>query len=329
MTLPKLSFERIIRTADLAGVPIIQGLDFLRKLADGTPHRIIEITRDTGIPKSAVKILMTELSDIVSIHGGDGCAVPPLALPMVRRCLGERDAAVQRSELSLPLAFQELERLERFRPRSNRQIDQFRATPRTSCARAQLLSNLQSLDSRRIAFIGDNDLTSIACAMMGNPSRLVVFDIDEKVFEAIATVNLNVHTPIECVPYDAREPIPKKFAENFDVIVTDPPFTTDGIRLFLSRAAELIKPQSGQVFLSYGFSLRARERGLAVQQAIVKMGWLIYQTWPGFNEYFAAGSIGARSTLYHLLSTPKTKPSIQGYFGGSIYTNQQAGQAEP
>ena len=55
-----------------------------------------------------------------------------------------------------------------------------------------------------------------------------------------------------CVEHDLRRPLPPELSGAFDTVVTDPPYTTAGASLFLSRAAEALDDRGGDVFLSFG-----------------------------------------------------------------------------
>ena len=87
----------------------------------------------------------------------------------------------------------------------------------------------------------------------------------------------------------------------FDTVVTDPPYTTAGASLFLSRAAEALDERGGDVFLSFG----SRRPGAAeqLQRAIVEIGFVIHNISRDFNDYVGAGVLGGTSHLYHLAAT--------------------------
>src|SRR5262249_61399007 len=73
--------------------------------------------------------------------------------------------------------------------------------------------------------------------------------------------------PFRCVQLDVREPpaLPR-----FDTVVTDPPYTVAGARLFVTRAAEVLRGEGSSVFLSFG----SRRPGvqLELQRAILEAG---------------------------------------------------------
>ena len=202
------------------------------------------------------------------------------------------------------------------RPKPKRQFDQFGATEETLAARANLLAERGFLSDSKILFLGDYDLTSLVCLPKEKNTEIWVLDADRDVLEVIKRESKGA---IFTVEHNLTAPLPKRLVASFDSVFTDPPYTPEGVSLFLSRSLEaLVKGVRGRIFLSYG-SLDP-VRVLALQEKILEHGVLIEELRPGFNEYLAAKTIGDVSDLYVLRPTAKTHPLIRGEHQGKIYT---------
>jgi predicted methyltransferase len=138
----------------------------------------------------------------------------------------------------------------------------------------------------------------------------------------IEKINQREKLKIKSLHYDTKASLLRGLRNSFDVVFSDPPYTPNGLRLFLSRAVEAVRDE-GVFYFCYGYTDRARERGLEAQRIISQAGILIEEKLPGFNVYYGAQSIGSRSSLYILKMTPKTKVMIKGRFKGPIYTGQK------
>ena len=202
------------------------------------------------------------------------------------------------------------------RPKPKRQFDQFGATEETLAARANFLAERGFLTDSKILFLGDYDLTSLACLPKVKNTEIWVLDIDGEVLEVIKKESKNA---IFTVQHNLVTQLPSRLASSFDLVFTDPPYTPEGVSLFLSRSLDaLVKGIRGRIFFSYG-SLDP-VRALAVQEKIMEHGVLIEELRSGFNEYLAAKTIGDVSDLYLLRPTAKTHPLIRGEHQGKIYT---------
>ena len=104
-------------------------------------------------------------------------------------------------------------------------------------------------------------------------------------------------------------------------VFTVPPSAVEGCSLFVSRAIELLKPD-GRLYVCFGQSRRASERGLQKQRALGEAGLLVEAVFEDFNQYEGAEAIGSRSALWRCRVTPETRPLIRGEAQGSLYTSR-------
>lgn len=203
------------------------------------------------------------------------------------------------------------------RPKPKRKLDQFGAMEETLSGRANLLASRGFLTDSKVLFLGDYDLTSLACAPLAKNTELWALDVDNDVLEVIKAAGKGVET----VHHNLINPLPRRLKAAFDVVLTDPPYTPEGVSLFLSRSLEaLSKGDRARIFMCYGTSEKAPERVLAAQEKILAHGVVVEELLPDFNEYIAAKRIGDRSDLYILRPTPRAKSLIRGEYRGKIYT---------
>jgi len=203
-------------------------------------------------------------------------------------------------------------------------IDQSFATSETSLSRVLLMSHHYDLFWRNYAFIGDSDLTSIALSLFSHPeAKITVFDVDKRLNKIINVANKELNKNIKFVEHDLKKPIPREYHNNFDCIITDPPYTREGSSLFLSRGINLLSPNKlGIVYFSFPFK-NPKER-LEVQKDIHKMNCYISNIYPRFNKYIGAQKIGGVSAIFRLVAVPPSSPIIKGVFEDTIYTGEKS-----
>lgn len=208
------------------------------------------------------------------------------------------------------------------RVRPKRKYDQFLATTETVAKRVSLIDFFGDILDKRILFLGDDDFVSLAVAGSNKAEEIVVLDIDDEILEKIKEIGDKLNFSIKAFNYDLRKPLPKELNNRFDVVFTDPPYTANGIELFVSRAIDALDKanQTARVYLCFGNSDRAKERFLPVQEKLTKMGLMLRWIFDKFNRYQGAESIGSSSSLYIAEVTPQTKSLIKGEYEKPIYT---------
>lgn len=208
------------------------------------------------------------------------------------------------------------------RPSPKRIYDQFTATLETIAKRVALIDFFGDIKGKRILFLGDADFTSLPVANLKSAEEVVVVEIDRGVIKAIKEVSEEFNLEIKTIECDLRKGIPTTLKGKFDTVFTDPPYTPEGIMLFISRAIESTDRtnQTARIYICYGNSDRAKERFLPIQEILVDSGLMIRWVLGKFNRYERAESIGSSSSLYVTEVTPKTKSLIKGNFNKPIYT---------
>jgi hypothetical protein len=206
------------------------------------------------------------------------------------------------------------------RPTPKRDLDQVYVTTDTAVRRAQLL--LEAGEHQRgLVFLGDDDLTSAAVQLAGAGRKVTAVDTDEDIL-AILSRHAEQHGwEHDAVHHDLRQPMPKSMLCRYGAVFTDPPYAVEGFRLFVSRAADMLKPD-GRLYVCFGHSRRASERGLQKQRVLGEAGFLVEAVFEDFNHYRGAEAIGSRSALWRCRVTPETRPLVRGEAEGPLYTSR-------
>ena len=201
-----------------------------------------------------------------------------------------------------------------------RALDQVYVTTDTAVRRAELL--LEAGEHQRgLVFLGDDDLTSAAVQFAGAGRKVTAIDTDDEILQILARHAEQHGWEHDTVHHDLRQSIPKAMHGRYGAVFTDPPYAVEGFRLFISRAAEMLKPD-GRLYVCFGQSRRASERGLQKQRVLGDAGFLIEAVFEDFNHYHGAEAIGSRSALWRCRVTPETRPLVRGAVEGPLYTSR-------
>ncbi|GIP17419.1 methyltransferase [Paenibacillus montaniterrae] len=223
-----------------------------------------------------------------------------------------------------------LEELFSLRPTVDVQLDQSKCTPETSLRRAILCLKQHALIGKKILCVGDDDLVSVSVGLLlqrlfpdggHTVTKVNVFDIDERFLSYIESIAKEWGLSIGCHRLDLREPLPSSLHSQYDCFFTDPPYTLQGIGLFVSRGIQALKKEKGlPIFLS--FAHKSPEFMLAMQREFVRMGLTVSANFPQFNAYEGAEMIANRSQMFILRTTDQTKPEYSGTFNDALYTGE-------
>ncbi|MFX0072120.1 MAG: bis-aminopropyl spermidine synthase family protein [Candidatus Hermodarchaeota archaeon] len=204
----------------------------------------------------------------------------------------------------------------------NMKLNQAPCLLETSLRRALYLQQQGHL-GRRILCVGDSDLSSIAMTVVSPQTRVGVVDIDQQLIDSLNTIKSKYNLNLVARCYDLRKNLPEEFSGVFDAFVTDPPYTSAGFKLFVSRGIQgLEDPFSGKYgYISY--SIKPVSEMLIIQKMLGEMGLVLRDLIPNFNEYYAANIIGGQSQFLVVEASKITKSLVnpkEEYYK-QIYTN--------
>jgi len=203
------------------------------------------------------------------------------------------------SLIEIPEEFVSINKIEeilRIRPEPDFALDQSHAISSTVVKRALYLLKKGDIEGKKIAFLGDDDATSLAVGLLNLAEEITVIDIDPNVIKFLSESANNLSL--------------KNFKViEHDIVVMDPPYTNEGLRLFLKRAKQILKTSiviEGNVHKVLGkkcllcFGNKPPKETQLVQLSILDHGFIIKEMIPYFNLYKGASILGQFSHLYYL-----------------------------
>ena len=265
-------------------------LDFARvrpvlaALAGGAT--VAELVAASGLPRRDVEAVLAVLAPF-SNPDGERVAVPGLAVPDHRSFPGDAELAERMVELAAG------------RPPARWRLDHVPATAGTMARRALYLAGQYELEGAAVLCLGDHDLTSLAVGCAGAGADLTVVDIDEPVLDHLTASAARLGLELTAAWADLRLALPPSLTGTADLVFTDPPYTLDGMRLFLVRALEALGATGhDRIAFCFGTGERHLVKALELQSLLAGLHLVIEAVLPGFNRYDGAEAIGARSDLY-------------------------------
>lgn len=320
-------YSDFLEVSKQTGVPVKKVLDMFWHLSRGKAIKNNELIQRVGVSRNA----LNQVKEALSVYLNSSSKETALREGVTERAvkLYSSNYLAEESLLSTliegSIYRQSVELLSHYkdkRPIPKRNYDQFTATVETTAKRVALLAFLGDVRAKRILFLGDDDFTSVATANIKSTQDIAVVDIDERILDNIGAISDELNLGIKRVKHDLRKPIPTDLRGKFDTVFTDPPYTPEGINLFVSRAIETLdrKNQTARVYVCYGNSDRAKERFLPIQDVLTDSGLMLRWVFDRFNRYEGAESVGSASSLYIAEITPRTKPLIRGGYDKLIYT---------
>jgi hypothetical protein len=304
------------------------GLDFARvrrvlaALGDG--GSVSQLVAASGLARRDVESILHELAPLLKTEG-DHHLLPG----------GGGFGAPAAEELALA---EGMARLAAGLPPSRWRLDHVPATPDTMAKRALYLAGEYELGGASVLCLGDHDLTSLAIGSIAPGADLTVVDIDEPILDHVTDSAARLGFPLTAAWADLRLALPPSLVGTADLVFTDPPYTIDGIRLFLVRALEALRP-TGHERLAFCFGTGERHliKALEVQALLGDLRLALEAMLPGFNHYAGAEAIGSRSDLYICRPTkgakvgeaPNPARSRKGRAGARIYTRGPSASEAP
>jgi len=310
-------YLKFLEVSKKTGVPIKKILDIFWHLSKNKTIENNKLIQQVGISRNAIN----QVKKALSFYLNSPSQKTSLKKDLIKKVAKLYDESYLTEEDFLEIltknknykkAITLLSYYKNKRPLPQRAYDQFTATVETVAKRVFLMSFLGDLKNKKILFLGDDDFTSLPAASLQLATMITVLDIDERILYNLKNISDKLNLKIKTIKHDLRKPLPEKLRENFDVVFTDPPYTSYGLKLFLSRAVESLdkKNQAARIYLCYGNSDRAKERFLPIQEIITSLGLMIRWVFDKFNRYEKAESIGSSSSLYIVETTPKTKSLV-------------------
>lgn len=216
--------------------------------------------------------------------------------------------------------------------------DQAPILPQSAVCKVAYAISKGDANGKSVVCIGDDDLTSIILALSGAPKRILAIDIDKYLLEMIEEYSEKNGLGIETLRHDLKKPVPLKYKNGFDLFITEPPDTVDGITLFVSRGAELLRNTAGVTGYCGISPTACPPLGLLeIQKNLSSMGFLVTDRLPKYSDYpphrtelkhvevpdcydafYPPDKVWYSADLLRLKTTIKTAPLIGDVFRGSL-----------
>ncbi|MFG2043265.1 bis-aminopropyl spermidine synthase family protein [Dactylosporangium sp. NPDC048998] len=269
--------------------------EIIARLTEDPPATLDDLVRDFAVPRRTVEALLRAAGAHVRSSGGRLSL-----LPSIRPAYRERFAA---DALHHTPEVSGMAELIAAAPAPDQALDHVSATAETARRRAHWLAETYDLAGARLVCVGDHDLTSLAVRKACPDAEITVVDVDERLLAYIDGQGAG----IACYHADLRFGLPPVVAGSADLIFTDPPYTPEGVQLFLGRGAQALRDRvNGRLVMAYGFSPLTPALGLKVQRAVLDLDLVIEAMLPAFNRYHGAQAVGSASDLYVCRPTANT-----------------------
>ncbi len=301
-----------------------------------------EMSRMLNLPVPVVSAMKNEFKKNGIADLSNGICLTEVGEYYVEDVLGYKnvdmdvlDDILENPDIDLESFEKEIEELRQVydsRPEVDVEVDQSKCTAETGIKRAVLMLKSGCLIGKKIACVGDDDLISIAIVLvlkhiavsdsLDKMADITVFDIDKRILAYIKKNSEKYRIDINCVQHDFCNPIDNEYKNKFDCVITDPPYTLNGLNLFLSRGISVLKKESNLcLFLS--FAHKTPQVRFLMQQLFVSEGLILSDIYSKFNSYEGAQILGGVSDLMVLTTTTQyTKEVISGVYSEEIYTGK-------
>lgn len=296
---------------DAWGVQFTLVAPVLRELASAgaAPVPVERLVLSSGLSHRSTLDVLRRLEPWLRASGsGDAHRLAAAARPAVEAAVG----CVGRPAVDEAGLLAAVTRLAAGAPSRRRALDHVVATPETVVARARHLVSSYALDSARVLFLGDHDLTSLAVALAAPSARVSVVDVDDSLLAYLDRSARGLERRVACHFADLRLELPRPLRESADLVFTDPPYTPEGARLFAARGCEALRRDDrSRLLLCHGFGERQAGLGLKVQSGLHALRLVHEAILPRFNRYLGAQAIGSASALHVLRPSAATWRALE------------------
>lgn len=203
------------------------------------------------------------------------------------------------------------------RPSADAAIDQCHTDIDSLCRRVAMVLASRPMTGTRIAFVGDDDLASVALLQVAQPEHLLLLDIDERIMTTVETVAVDLglrgRLSVERVDLSAAADtahVSARYGETFDIVVTDPPYAIDGMLRFV-HVAMALTAYAGEVHIAVPALLAEAwtdELLLSVQARLVTSGFVIDRVLPGAFTYETSDVVSSLIIARRLPGGPPVPP---------------------
>jgi predicted methyltransferase len=170
---------------------------------------------------------------------------------------------------------------------------------------------------KSIVVVGDDDLISLGLGISLLPSRITVLEADPRYKEFINDVSKDKGLNIEFIEYDVKEPLSKDLLNKFDVFITDPLETIQGIKTFLSRGVSCLK-NKGVGYFGLSRLDASYKKWFKIESMVLKMNFIITDIIENFSYYPTSEEAYEKGPFVNKLSFKIPIPSNTEWYSSSL-----------
>lgn len=179
----------------------------------------------------------------------------------------------------------EYKRIASQRPRPTADYDQGYIKEEDVMRRIAFIYERGDLENADILVVGDDDLISLGMALTGLPKKIVVLEIDDRLISFINDNAREYGFPVEARKFDVRNDIDEDLRGKFDVFITDPVETIEGITLFLSRAASGLRGKGSAGYFGLTHEEASLKKWYEIERRLLSMNFVLTDMLRDFNVY--------------------------------------------
>lgn len=195
-------------------------------------------------------------------------------------------------------------------------------------SRVALMHYYNDLADKSFIIVGDDDMLSIALALTGLPSRIVVVDIDARLGEYLGKVCNKYGLNIEFRQYDVSNPLPRDLVGKFDVFSSEPLETVSGLKAFLSRGVACLR-EGGVGYVGFTTAEASMKKWRVIEQLLLKMNCVITDVIRDFSKYKMFYETANYEIFVSKLAFPVDKNPGIYWYKSSLFRFELLGKPKP
>ena len=224
----------------------------------------------------------------------------------------------------------EFEKVFLMRPLETAEFDQGVVSPENSVIRAEFVYERGDLERKKLLFLGDDDLTSIAMALTKLPDEIHIIEIDKRIVNYINKVSKEMKLNVVAHLYNAVNPLPEGLIGKFDTFLTDPVETVKGMRVFISRCALALKGDGSAGYFGLSHYESSLKKWLDVEKDLLSMNLIITDVLRDFNKYLLVGERILKEGFRVVDESPvKPEPPDYPWYRSTFFRVEALGKPNP
>jgi predicted methyltransferase len=177
--------------------------------------------------------------------------------------------------------------------------------------RIQFMHDICDVQEKKVLVLGDDDLFSLALGFSRLAKDVDVLEIDERVVDLINSQAKKNKLDVRAYRYDISKTLPSRYMHKFDIVVTEPVETLEGLKIWLSRCAGLLK-KDGVLYFGLTLVESPFSKWHKIQAMLNRMGFAVtdiqrhHSTYPINSFVTNYGTKLAKKSKFKIKQKPKS-----------------------